>query len=141
LSQDNERETTRYTFALALIIISAYIIFFGVVMWQNLSPQYDGLKTITATFGIIVAAVVGYYFGQRPAEAAEQRAKEATGQAAQLKAQSDMLRDQASRLNVALIDQKLRHSNLIRSEINKEQERKEMDSRLLNSINRMSQNG
>lgn len=46
-------------------------------MYQNQSNNYDGLKTVTATFGVIVAAVVGYYFGQRPTEAAEQRAQDA----------------------------------------------------------------
>jgi uncharacterized membrane protein len=69
-----------FTYSLALIIISAYIVFFGIVMYQNPGNNYEGLKTITATFGTIVAGVVGYYFGQRPAEqaiksAAESKAK------------------------------------------------------------------
>jgi hypothetical protein len=88
LSQDNGKVKTEYTFILAVIIVIAYVIFFGVVMHQDQSP-YEGLKTITATFGIIVATVVGYYFGQRPAEAAQQHAREATSQNVETKTKLD----------------------------------------------------
>lgn len=65
-----------YSYSLALIIISGYIVFFGIVMFQNPANNYEGLKTVAATFGTIVAAVVGYYFGQRPAEQAIKSAEE-----------------------------------------------------------------
>jgi Na+/glutamate symporter len=58
-------------------------------MYQNQANEYGGLKTVTATFGIIVAAVVGYYFGQRPAEAAEMHAREAADQTVEYKSTLD----------------------------------------------------
>jgi hypothetical protein len=127
LAEDNDKNKTRYTFSLALIIIAAYVVFFGVVMYQN--PQdnttYEGLKTVTATFGIIVAAVVGYYFGQRPTEAADERAREATGQAAELK--------------TALDDERANNVELIKSDLDKEQQRKVEDARLRASISNLQQ--
>jgi lipopolysaccharide export LptBFGC system permease protein LptF len=78
------------TFILALIIIVAYIVFFGWMIsissssnttvisktsnetntsntpaQSNKLPDYSGMTTLTGTFGIIAAAVVGYYFGTR----------------------------------------------------------------------------
>ncbi len=40
--------------------------------------NYDGMKDLTATFGIIAAAVVGYYFGQKNLEEATKTAETAT---------------------------------------------------------------
>jgi Na+/glutamate symporter len=77
MSSNSEKVKTQYTFALAIIIIGAYVVFFAVVMYQNPTNNYEGVKTITATFGVVVASVVGYYFGQKPAEAAQLRAEEA----------------------------------------------------------------
>jgi hypothetical protein len=45
-------------------------------MYQTPSHSIDDLKTITATFGTIVAGIVGYYFGQRPTEQATKSAQE-----------------------------------------------------------------
>jgi hypothetical protein len=140
LSSSFEKIKAQYTFAIALVIIAAYVVFFAVVMYQSKATSFDDLKTITATFGIIVAAVVGYYFGQKPVESAEQRANAATGQAAQLKSQTDALKDEAAQLRSALNDESLRHSMLIRSDLEKERQRMETDSAMLNSINRISQN-
>jgi hypothetical protein len=100
VAQNTDKVKTHYTFSLAIIIISAYIVFFGYVMFQNKTPGYDELKTITATFGVIVAAVVGYYFGQRPLEAAEQRAQVAAGQ----KAESDTKLGTETKRDVIRID-------------------------------------
>jgi len=63
------------SFALALIIIAGYIVFFGVVMYQN-PTNYEGWQTLNATYGVVVATVVGYYFGQKPAQQALQSAQE-----------------------------------------------------------------
>jgi len=86
MSSNSEKVKTQYTFALALIIIGAYIVFFTVVMYQNPTNNYEGVKTITATFGVIVASVVGYYFGQKPVESAQLRAQEAESKSEQSKA-------------------------------------------------------
>jgi hypothetical protein len=69
-------------FILAVIIISAYVFFFGVIIFQAKATgsawNYDGMKDLTATFGIIAAAVVGYYFGQKNLEEATKTAETAT---------------------------------------------------------------
>lgn len=46
-------------------------------MYQNPS-NYEGWQTLNATYGVFVATVVGYYFGQRPVKRAEQLAVEST---------------------------------------------------------------
>jgi len=84
-----EKLKSEFTFVLAIIIIVAYIVFFGTIIYQSpdggKTGAYEGLKTITATFGLIVATVVGYYFGQRPVEAAQQHALQANAKASEIK--------------------------------------------------------
>jgi len=74
------------TFVLAIIIIGAYVIFFAWII--GTSPitkdshgadvrNYDGMTTLAGTFGVIAAAVVGYYFGTRNLEQATNLAVEA----------------------------------------------------------------
>lgn len=66
------------SFILALIIIAGYLTFFGTVMYQN-PTNYEGWQTLNATYGVIVATVVGYYFGQKPVQQAIQSARENKG--------------------------------------------------------------
>lgn len=79
------------TWILAIIIISAYIVFFGWIISTapittdttvrnvtKITIDYSGMESLTATFGIIVAAIVGYYFGQRNLEKAANIAQNAT---------------------------------------------------------------
>ena len=86
------------TYILALIIILAYIVFFGYIMVT--SPDvtgqtgkkvmdYSGMTTLTGTFGIIAAAVVGYYFGQRNLKQAADIAEHATEIAKEAKDDAD----------------------------------------------------
>jgi len=71
-------------FHLALIIIFAYVVFFAWIIASSpvntdstgkKSIDYAGMSNLTATFGIIAAAVVGYYFGQRNLEQASKSAE------------------------------------------------------------------
>jgi hypothetical protein len=86
-------------FTIALIIISAYVIFFGVVMFRAPPGEdginYEGMKDLTATFGIIVAAVVGYYFGQKNYEEAAKTAETATDIAKQAKNEVEVKKTEA----------------------------------------------
>jgi len=74
------------TFALAVIIIFAYVVFFAWIISTaplvtengNTVRDYRGMTSLTGTFGIIAAAVVGYYFGQRNLEQATKTAESAT---------------------------------------------------------------
>jgi hypothetical protein len=68
---------------LALIIIVSYIVFFGWIIGISTSKtpaDYSGMTTLTGTFGIIAAAVVGYYFGQRNLKQAADIAQQAQGE-------------------------------------------------------------
>lgn len=75
----NTINKTTQAFILALIIISAYVVFFAWVMVtapkQNSVFNFDGMRDLTASFGIIAAAVVGYYFGQKNLEEATKTAQ------------------------------------------------------------------
>ncbi len=53
-----------YQFALAGLVISAFIVFYYMDLSRNLATT--SLETIGSTFGNIVAVIIGYYFGQRP---------------------------------------------------------------------------
>jgi hypothetical protein len=79
------------TWILAIIIISAYIVFFAWIISvaptttdntidkiTKITIDYSGMNTLTSTFGIIVAAIIGYYFGQRNLEKATTLAQNAT---------------------------------------------------------------
>jgi hypothetical protein len=55
------------TFVLAIIIVVAYVIYFGYIVFKD-TQDYEGLKNVAATFGTIVAGVVGYYFGNKPVQ-------------------------------------------------------------------------
>lgn len=62
-------------FVLALIIICAYLLFFGIIIYLDKDKEYEGLKILSSTLGILAAGVVGYYFGNKPVQEATQDAK------------------------------------------------------------------
>lgn len=68
-------EFPHQTFVLSLIIISAYLIFFGIIIFFDKDKGYEGLKVLSSTLGILAAGVVGYYFGNKPVQEATQNAK------------------------------------------------------------------
>jgi Na+/glutamate symporter len=78
------------TFILAVIIIAAYVVFFAWIISTSPTTKdpngvyvrnYDGMTTLAGTFGVIAAAVVGYYFGTRNLEQATNMAVEAKKEA------------------------------------------------------------
>ena len=62
----NSNILDKYAFVIALIVITAFLLYFGLMIFVDGAPDYNGLKTVSATLGNIVAAIIGYYFGQRP---------------------------------------------------------------------------
>ena len=68
---------------------------FFLLIW-SLAPQnnatkvfnYDGLEKLTATFGLIVVTVVGYYFGQRQSDEISQRVEKTAIEAGKAKSEA-----------------------------------------------------
>jgi hypothetical protein len=65
----------RYTFALAITLISAFLIFYGImIIWDFVyatcptCTKFEGVEKLTSTLGPIIAGIIGYYFGQKPAQ-------------------------------------------------------------------------
>lgn len=76
------------TFVLAIVVIGAFLIFYGIALVYTLiTPQtcqncnsYEGLEKVTSTLGPIVAAIIGYYFGQRPIQRLVRDAQQAASE-------------------------------------------------------------
>lgn len=79
--EKSEKSKTRgiikehYTFGIALIVVISYMIFFGVVL--IVFKDMVMLEKMTALLSGLVAAVVGYYFGQRPVQELSNQVKTA----------------------------------------------------------------
>lgn len=74
-----------YSFVIALVVIIPFMIFFGVVLIGF--KDFVLLEKMTALLSALVAAVLGYYFGQRPV-------RELTNQISQAQLERDQSRDQ-----------------------------------------------
>jgi hypothetical protein len=67
-----------------MVVIGAFLIFYGITLiYERNSPNicnncqpYAGLDKVTSTLGPIVAAIIGYYFGQRPVQALQEQARD-----------------------------------------------------------------
>jgi len=64
-----------YSFVIALIVVIPFMIFFGVVLLVFKDAAL--LEKMTALLSGLVAAVVGYYFGQRPVQELSNQVKTA----------------------------------------------------------------
>jgi hypothetical protein len=60
------------TFWLAVGILAAFFIFYGYALLTGINPSpphgFAGVERVASTLGPIAAAVIGYYFGQRPVQ-------------------------------------------------------------------------
>ena len=67
------------TFYLAIIVIGLFFIFYGVTLFAgviSLPTDYSGIEKVSSTLGLIVATVVGFYFGQRPVQSLTEQIRE-----------------------------------------------------------------
>ena len=64
-----------YPFVLAIIVIIGFLVFYGLTL-INSTNDYSGLEKVSSTLGPIVAAIIGYYFGQRPIQDISQQAQQ-----------------------------------------------------------------
>jgi hypothetical protein len=93
-----------FTFILALVVIVAFLFFYGFVVY--VFPGKADLRLISSTLGNIVASIIGYYFGQRPVQAANQAAKLAEETASKAK-------EEYSKTNVNLAKELEQHQATI----------------------------
>lgn len=77
-SSQNSNNRELYAFVVALIVVCAYIVFYGIVLAHD--SDYSGLEKVSATFGSLVAAVIGYYFGQRPVQSLTRQVEQISSQ-------------------------------------------------------------
>ena len=67
------------------MILLAFFAFYGIALVSGIffsSPDdYSGVEKITSTLGPIAAAVIGYYFGQRPVGELAEKLKNTEGDA------------------------------------------------------------
>ena len=78
----SSEERERFIFSLAIILIGGFLFFYGIAMFNvptstTGAKDYSGLDKVASSLGGIVAAVVGYYFGQRPVSALAKQAADA----------------------------------------------------------------
>ena len=99
---------TTLTFILAIVVIGAFLLYYGLVLGFYLYSQpssdsptssFEGLEKVTATLGPIVAAIIGYYFGQRPIQEISGQRDMFKAQAFDLLSKTDIDRNLYEKLN------------------------------------------
>ncbi|GEM_PF-3449695 len=71
----------KWTYRLAVMVMLAFFVFFGIALIAGVlsdPKDYDGVEKVASTLGAIAAAVIGYYFGQRPVQNLAEQVKEAS---------------------------------------------------------------
>lgn len=82
-STADQGKGSQLVFVIALILIIPYIGFLAYLIFK--APSSPSLGDVAGTYGSIVAAVVGYYFGQKPVQDAVDQAQRASAGKQQLK--------------------------------------------------------
>lgn len=62
MPEDSFVEMKEARFILALLLVIATTLMCGYVVYQG---NYDALKTIMSTFGVLTASAITYYFGSK----------------------------------------------------------------------------
>jgi glycopeptide antibiotics resistance protein len=68
-------------FIIAIVFIAGFFLLMAISLAQYYAARgvnLDAVKTIGAIFGGWVGAIIGFYFGQKPAEQERQRTKDLT---------------------------------------------------------------
>lgn len=64
-------------FVIAVVVIIAFIVFYAAIVFGNSTLT---VEQIGATFGNIVASIIGYYFGQRPVRSLTRQLERTSGE-------------------------------------------------------------
>ena len=92
-----EQDRSRWTLWLAVMILLAFFGFYGLVLISGIlsSPDdYSGVEKVASTLGPIAAAVIGYYFGQRPIQSLTEQAQKAAAAEQEAKTNLDETSEQ-----------------------------------------------
>jgi hypothetical protein len=85
-SNADDKNMGRWTLWLTIIILAAFFAFYCLALLSGIfsSPDdYSGVEKVTSTLGPIAAAVIGYYFGQRPVGTLADKLQDTAGSATQ----------------------------------------------------------
>jgi uncharacterized protein HemX len=93
-SQSDEQSKSRRSFTLALVVVVPFMIYFGIVLLYFKDAVL--LEKMTALLGGFVAAVLGYYFGQRPVQNLTQQLSRATAEKEETKRRAEEAVDTAN---------------------------------------------
>lgn len=81
----DDKNMGRWTLWLALIILAAFIAFYGIALVSGIffsSPDdFSGIEKVSATIGPLAGGVIGYYFGQRPVGTLADKLQDTAGSA------------------------------------------------------------
>lgn len=84
-SSADDKNMGRWTLWLALIILAAFIAFYGIALVSGIffsSPDdFSGIEKVSATIGPLAGGVIGYYFGQRPVGTLADKLQDTAGSA------------------------------------------------------------
>jgi hypothetical protein len=113
-----ERERSRWTYRLAIIILAVFFAFYGLALVSGIvtSPDnYSGVEKVASTLGPLSAAVIGYYFGQRPVQSLTEQVQKVAAERQEAKANLDETYEQTGIDNDQIEDLKgqLRTKNRI----------------------------
>ncbi len=92
--QFDEQSKSRRSFILAVVVVIPFMIYFGIVLLYFKDAVL--LEKMTALLGGFVAAVLGYYFGQRPVQNLTQQLSRATAEKEATKRRAEDAVDAAS---------------------------------------------
>lgn len=104
-----------YSFIIALVVIIPFMTFFGVVLLylQNM----EMLEKLTALLSGFVAAVLGYFFGQRPVQELARQVSRAEEEKEEIEGDAE---DEGAKLNRLIKENRKLEKEITKGKINKD---------------------
>jgi|CXWL01.1.fsa_nt_gi hypothetical protein len=76
MSEISQTINGNFQFIIALIMVSALVVFLGILY---ATQQFGYAETLIATFGTFVSLIIGFYFGQKPIQNLTQQVATVSG--------------------------------------------------------------
>jgi hypothetical protein len=76
-----------YTFVIALFVIGSFVLYVGLILFYL--RDLNLLEKMSAVFSGFVAAILGYFFGQRPVHALTNQVQDAIQQKEEIKKEKE----------------------------------------------------